>query len=167
MQVRPVFLLLILASAGCTRPEGLAEALAPRAAETIDPRLPVGQAAPAAPTDPALVARLSALVAQAQAGDRAFAEAAAAAERLVVQAGGPGTEGWVSAQQAISAAVAAREPTALALGEVDALGARMIVQTGGIAPANREAIQAAASRISALSEAQARRLSDLQARLGA
>ena len=82
--------------------------LAPRAAETIDPRVPLAGDGAQQPVSPALAARLAELIALARQGDRAFTAAAEEAQRLTAAAGATQSESWVIAQQAVTAAVAAR-----------------------------------------------------------
>lgn len=152
--------------AGCTQPGGPFPSLAPRAAETIDPRIPVEAVPAAVAADPLLASRLNELVAQARAGDAAFGLAAAAAERLIAVAGAAQGESWVAAQQALSAAVAARAPTTGAMGDINELAATAIAQRGWIPPANRSAIEAAAALVGEVERAQASRIDAMSARLG-
>lgn len=169
MRSRLTFLVLLpVAASGCAQGGGSYPSLQPRAAELVDPRLPVrdGQSAPL-PPDPALVAELQQLFASALAGEAAFNDAAARAQRLVAAAGAPRSEGWIAAQQAISAAIAAREPTALALGQVDSLAASRLARSGWIPPADRAAIETAAAQIAALSDGQVALIEAMEARLGA
>jgi hypothetical protein len=112
---------LVIASFGLlgacsTPPEGPTPSLAPRAAEAIDPRVPIPSEVQVGPADASLSAHLAALVDQAQAGDSAFQSAVGDAERLAEAAGKQQSESWVVAQQALSAAQAARAPTTRALG---------------------------------------------------
>ena len=158
-------LLLPLALAACAAPQAQAPSLAPRAAETIDPRVPVAEAPVATEATPALVQELNALVAQAIAGDQAFHAPAANAERLASGAGAPESESWIVAQQALSAAVAARAPVTRALGEIDSLGARRIQQLGGMSAADFNAISGAAARVSEIDAREAARIEQIQARL--
>src|SRR5688500_15739862 len=120
---RPALFVAILAVAGCSTPQGGVPSLAPRAAESIDPRVPVGDGAVQRPVDAGLAARLADLITLARQGDSAFAAAAGEAQRLAATAGAPQSESWVVAQQAVSAAVAARGPTTRVLGDIDALAA--------------------------------------------
>src|SRR5688500_12796219 len=156
----------LFALAGCTPPPGPVPSLAPRAAEALDPRVPVVSSAVERPVDPALAAGLAELVRLARTGDSEFAAAIAQAERLAAAAGAPQTEGWVIAQQALSAAVSARAPTTRALGDIAALAAAALAARGGIAPANLAAIEAAAAQVGAIDRRQARAIDALQARLG-
>jgi hypothetical protein len=152
--------------AGCTTPAGPTPSLAPRAAETIDPRVPVVSASVPRPVDPALAARLNELVRRAQQGDVAFDAAAAEARRLTSAAGSPQTESWIVAQQAVSAAVAARGQTASALGDIDAIAAAALARQGGIAPGDLRAIEEAAAEAGAIARRQAQAIDALQTRLG-
>src|SRR4051794_33969818 len=108
--------------------------LLPRAAEAIDPRLPVVRPINDRPVDAVLASRLAELVSQAHSGDAAFRPAAAEAARLAASAGAPQSESWIAAQQALSAAVAARGATVSALGDIDAIGATKLQVQGGLAP---------------------------------
>ena len=153
--------------AGCAEPTTEPPSLARRAAEGVDPRLPVGTEEPViGPADPALVARLSELTDRAAGGDAAFQPAVADAERLAAAAGGPQSESWVAAQQALSAAIAAREPTVRAMGDIDALAADNLSSRQWIAPGDLAVIRQAAEEVSALDERQAARLRAIEARLG-
>ena len=165
VRIRSIALAALVAIAGCTPPPGPAPSLAPRAAEALDPRVPV-LGGVQRPADPALASRLAELVGLARAGDNDFAAAIAAAERLAAAAGAPQTEGWVVAQQALSAAVAARGPTARALGDIDALAASALARQGGIAPADLAAIEAAAAVVGAIDRRQAGAINALERRLG-
>lgn len=163
----PALLLSTAALAACSAPAVNAPSLARRSAEAIDPRLPVGGEAPApGPADPALANRLDRLVGQAQAGDRAFQQAAAEAERLAAAAGGPQSESWVVAQQALSLAVAARAPTTRAMGDIDAMTAGNLARRQWIAPNDLAAIRAATSEAAAIDDRQAARIKAIEARLG-
>jgi hypothetical protein len=157
--------MVVLLSA-CAAPGGPYPSLQPRAAEAIDPRVPVERPINDRPVTPALAVRLAELVAQARGGEAAFGPAVAEAERLAANAGAPQSEGWTVAQQALSAAIEARGPTASALGDVDALGATALQTQGGIAPSDLAAIQGAAAEIAALDSGQAARIKALQERLG-
>jgi len=158
-------LTLVLLSA-CAAPGGPYPSLQPRAAEAIDPRVPVERPINDRPATPALSARLAELVAQARSGEAAFEPAMTEAERLAANAGAAQSEGWTVAQQALSAAIEARGPTASALGDVDALGANALQTQGGIAPNDLAAIQGAAAEIGTLDQRQAARIKALQERLG-
>lgn len=163
--MRSSALLLTILIAGCAAPGPEAPSLAPRAAEAIDPRVPVPEPVLASEPDAQLVRRLDALVAQALAADAQFEAAAADARRLVAAAGAPESESWVVAQQALSAAVAARGPVVGAVGEIDSIGAERIAAAGGIGAANFRAIKAAAARVAEIDEREARAVGAMQAAL--
>ena len=127
----------------CAAPGGPYPSLQPRAAEAIDPRLPVTRPVNDRPVTPSLSERLSALVEAARSGDAAFDAAALEAEGLAAKAGASQSEGWIAAQEALTAAIAARKPTANALGEIDALAASTLQTQQGIAPNDLAAIKRA------------------------
>lgn len=158
---------VIAALAACTSPGGPPPSLQPRAAEAIDPRVPIVRPVNDRPVDPALASRLAELIRQARAGDAAFRAAIEHAERLAASAGAPRSEGWVAAQQALSAADAAREPTGRALGDIDALGAERLQTQGGLAPNDLAAIRSAGAEVGAIDQRQAERIDAIQRRLGA
>jgi hypothetical protein len=162
---QPLFLLLLLLTA-CSAPGGPYPSLQPRAAETIDPRVPVTRPMNDRPVSSALAARLAALVEQAQSGDGAFDRAASQAETLASSAGPPRSEGWIAAQEALTAAIAARRPTATALADIDELGATALQAQGGLAPNDLAAINRAASLVSSVDQRQAERVAAIQRRLG-
>ena len=164
MRLLPLASLLTIAA--CTAPAVDAPSLAPRAAEAIDPRLPIPESVPSGPPSPALAARLAALVDQARQGDSAFQAAAGEAERLAAAAGDPQTESWVVAQQALSAAVAAREAVTQALGDIDGLGSVELASKGSVSPADQAALAAAAATVGEIDRRQADLIDRLQRRLG-
>src|SRR5689334_1924929 len=143
-------LVLLIAITACSAPGGPYPSLQPRAAEAIDPRVPVERQINDRPVKPSLSAQLAELVSEAHAGDTAFEPVAAQAERLASGAGPPQTESWIAAQVALSAAIAARKPTATAMGDIDALGATALKTQGGIAPNDLAAIQRAATEVASL-----------------
>ena len=151
----------------CTVPGGAPPSLLPRAAEAIDPRVPVERPLNDRPVDAALAARLAQLVGQALDGDAAFRPAAAEADRLAARAGDPRSDSWVIAQEALSAAIAARAPTARALGDIDSLGAGKLQAQAGLAPADLAAIRDAGARVAEIDQRQAATVSAIQRRLGA
>lgn len=162
----PITLISVAALGACGSPGGPPPSLLPRAAEAVDPRLPVAGPVNDRPVTPALAARLAELIAQAHGGDAAFAPLAEQAEQLAAGAGEPQSESWVVAQQALSAAIAAREPTVRALGDIDALGASRLQSQGGLAPADLAAVESAGSEVGAIDQRQARRIRAIQQRLG-
>lgn len=164
--MRRMVLLPIAGLAACSSPGGPYPSLQPRAAEKIDPRVPVDRPLNERPTAPALAAQLAQLVDEARSGAAAFDPAAARAEQLASSAGAPQSEGWIAAQEALSAAIAARKPTAQALSDIDNLGASALQTHGGIAPNDFAAIQDAAAEIASLDQQQSDRIAAIQRRLG-
>ena len=159
-------LLLMLVPAGCSAPGGPFPSLQPRAAEAIDPRVPVDRPMNARPVDHAFAATLDRLIGEARAGDSVFAPLIESAERLAGEAGAPRTEGWIAAQEALTAAIAARRATATALADIDALGGDRLKAQGGMAPADAAALQAAAAQVGALDSRQHDRVEAVQRQLG-
>ena len=156
----------ILALAACSAPGGPYPSLQPRAAEAIDPRLPVVRPVNDRPATRSLLDRLAALVDTARSGSAAFDGAASEAEGLAAKAGAPQSEGWIAAQEALAAAIAARKPTATALGDIDALAASALQTQQGIAPNDLAAIKRAQEEVGALDARQAARIDAVQKRLG-
>jgi hypothetical protein len=161
----PVLVTLLLLSA-CSAPGGSYPSLQPRAAEAIDPRVPVTKPMNERPVAPALASRLAALVDDARAGDAAFESAAAEAERLAAAAGAPHSDSWITAQEGLTAAIAARKQTATALSDIDEMGANALRTQGGIAPNDLSVIRNAAAEVGALDRRQAERIDSIQKRLG-
>lgn len=152
--------------AACSTPASNPPSLAPRAAEAVDPRIPIPNEVVIRPADPNLSAHLAALIDQAQAGDAAFADAAANAERAADAAGPPQSESWITAQQALSAAQEARGPTTRALGDIDGLAAAALANQGGMPAGNLAAIRSAAAKAAEIDRRQAERVDAIEARLG-
>jgi hypothetical protein len=116
-------LVLSLAAAGCVAPAN-PPSLMPRAIESrrdVSPTPPPAVAA--RPASASLMAKLAALLADAQAGERDFAKASATggAALKAGRAAAPGSEAWIAAQQVQSALQVARQRSAAALAEVDTL----------------------------------------------
>jgi hypothetical protein len=164
--MRRLALLPIIALGACSAPGGPYPSLQPRAAEAIDPRVPVVRPINERPVTAALAAQLAELVDQARSGNAAFDSAAAEAERLAAAAGAPQSEGWIAAQEALTAAIAARKPTATALGDIDALAASKLQRQGGLAPNDLAAIKNAQAEVGSLDARQAARIDAVKARLG-
>ena len=162
--LRRVALLPLLLSA-CTTPPTSEPSLAPRAAEAIDPRVPIPDEVVAGPADPALAARIAELMAEIRAGDAAFEAISGQAEQLAASAGPAQSESWIEAQQALSALIAARAPVARAMADLDALAATRVTATAGILPGDLAAIQAAGSEAGAINQRHAELIDRLQARL--
>ena len=164
--MRATLLLSIAILSGCTAAGGPYPSLQPRAAETIDPRVPIVRPVNDRAAAPALMQRLAALVGQAEGGDGAFSEAAATSERLAANAGAPQSESWIAEKEALTAAIAARKPTATALGDIDEIAATALQNQGGIAPGDLAAIKSAADRVGAMDRRQSERIDAIQKRLG-
>lgn len=155
----------VLLLAACAEPQREVPSLAPRAAEAIDPRLPVPDRSGDIPVDGELLTRLEALVAGARATEGPFDSAIIAAEQAASSAGARQSESWVRAQQALSAAIAARYPVTRALGDIDALSAARLQQRGFISPADLAAIRDASAAVAAIDQRQAARVDAVKARL--
>ncbi len=157
---------VLAALSSCAAPGGPYPSLQPRAAERIDPRIPVERPVNDRPASAELVARLDALIAEARAGDAAFGGPAENGRRLAEAAGAPRSESWIAAQQALSAAVAARAPVGTALADVDALGADKVQAQRGLSPSDLKAIKDAGAAIGAIDAREAQVIAAIQRRLG-
>jgi hypothetical protein len=164
--MRRTALFSIIGLSACSASGGLYPSLQPRAAEQVDPRVPVVRPINHRPASTGLQARLAALVEQGQSGNAAFDSAVAEAERLAAAAGPPQSESWIAAQESLTAAIAARKPTATALGDIDEIGAQALQTQGGMAPNDLAAIQRAAAEVGSLDRRQAERIDAIQRRLG-
>ena len=140
--------------------------LAPRAAEAIDPRVPIPSGVVAGAPDPALASRIAELMAEVRAGDTAFQSASQDAEALAAAAGPAQSESWIVAQEALSGLVAARAPVTKAIADLDALAAARIATAGGILPGDLAALEAATTEAGAIGQREADVIDRLQARLG-
>lgn len=158
--------LLSLLLAACATPQTGEPSLAPRAAEAIDPRVPIPSEVIAGPADPALAASIAELLNQVRAGDASFQSAAQSAETLAAAAGPAQSESWILAQEALSGLVAARAPVTKAIADLDALAATRVAASGGILPGDLAAIQAATTEAGAIGQRQAEVIDRLQSRLG-
>ena len=161
---KPVTILPLLLLSACASGNA-PPSLLPRAAEAIDPRIPVVKPMNDQPVDPALAAHLTELVTQARSSDAAFQPAAAEAQRLAEVAGAPQTETWIAAEQALSRAIASRDATVHALGDIDALGGSRLQANTGLAPNDLEAIKNAGAEVGAIDDRQARMIKAIQDRL--
>lgn len=157
--------LLPLLLAACGTMQTGEPSLAPRAAEAIDPRVPIPSEVIAGPADPALTERIAQLMAEVRAGAAAFEAAETEAERLAAAAGPAQSESWIEAQVALSALVASRGPVTKAVADLVELAVTRIAATGGILPGDLAAIQAATAEAGAISQRQAATIDRLQARL--
>ena len=160
----PAAIIPVLLLAGCASGNA-PPSLLPRAAEAIDPRIPVVKPMNDRPVDPALATHLAELVAQARSSDAAFQPAAAEAQRLAEAAGGAQSETWIAAEQALSRAIASRDATVQALGDIDTLGANRLQANAGLAPNDLEAIKSAGAEVGAIDDRQARTIKAIQDRL--
>ena len=129
--------------------------LAPRAAESIDPRVPIPDAVPAGPVDPALAQRIDVLLAEVRGSEAAFAVREAEAARLATSAGPVSSESWVVAQQSVSRLVEQFGVTTRVAADIDALASARLYSNRGISPGDQQAISAASSAVAAISEPQA------------
>ncbi|MCW3796779.1 hypothetical protein OMW55_03025 [Sphingomonas sp. BN140010] len=160
----PLLLTLVLgACAGRQQPDE--PSLAPRAAERIDPRVPVPDTSIELPASVDVRARLDRLLADVRNAQGGADAAISAAESAAARAGARSGEAWVQAQQLLSAAIAARYPITRALGDVDALATDAVQQRGGLVPADLANVRAAAAQAAAIDERQAERIAAVQARL--
>lgn len=150
---------------GCTASKLTPPSLAPRAAEAIDPRLPVEHALVVRPISAGVGARLAALLGEARSGDAAFRAALGPAQRAAAGAGPARSEGWIAAQEALSATEAARAPTSRALSEIDAIAGAAVVGKGAIGASELAAVQAAADDVAAIDRTQRAAIGELSARL--
>lgn len=165
--IRKLTLVIAPLLASCAMPgAGPEPSLAPRAAESIDPRVPVGEGPPPSTVaDPALARELAAAVARARGGAAAFDQLAAEVDQLAGRSGAKGSEAWIAAQQSLSRLVAQKTVTEQAAGDVDALAASRLQAQRTIAPADRTAILAAQADIARINEAQAAVIDRISARL--
>jgi hypothetical protein len=164
--MRKAALVSIILLGACSAPSGPYPSLQPRAAEAIDPRVPIVRPINERPVSASLESRLAALVGQAHSADAAFDADASNAERLASSAGAAQSESWIAAQEALTAAIAARRPTATALGDIDNLAAVALQTQRGIAPNDLAAIKSAQAEVGSLDERQAARVRAIQQRLG-
>ena len=163
MVLRAAPLLLLLSA--CAAQQESEPSLAPRAAESIDPRVPIPGEVVSGPADAALASRIAALMAQVRAGDTAFAAAAQNAQALAAAAGPAESESWIVAQEALSALVAARGPVTRAIADLDGLAATRIAATGGLLPGDLDALNAATTEAGAIGQREAEVIDRLQAQL--
>lgn len=163
---RIAFVPLLFAAAslaGCTAEDGRYPSLLPRAIESqslAEPERPVPVAAP----DPALDARIAALVATLDKASKDFTATAQDAEaRIAVARGLPqGSEGWLDAQAALSEVGGALGPVVTTLADLE----QMAIDRGTAGLPPYPTLDAAIARASALAEAQVTRRATLEAALG-
>jgi hypothetical protein len=167
MSQRVLALLLpVSALAACSSPTGPYPSLAPRAAEAIDPRVPIAVDPSPGSVDPAMRAALAEAVARARAGAPQFDSLARRAATLAAAAGPRQSESWIVAQQALSALGAQYGVTTAAAADIDAIAAERIDQARWLVPATRAAIEAAAAEVGAINDTQRATIARLSTRLG-
>jgi hypothetical protein len=163
---RLVPLLAALLAGACSTPGvGPEPSLAPRAAEAIDPRVPIPDTVPKGPADAALAGKLAELVSAARTGAPQFDARLTNADRLAATAGPMASESWVAAQQALSLLIEQYGVTTRAAADIDALAASRLQGQHWIRPADQQAISGAAAEIAAISEPQAAAIARLQNQL--
>ena len=159
-------LTILTVLAGCSTPRTAPEpSLAPRAAEAIDPRVPIPDKVPSGPLDPALAQRIGALIAEARGGAAEFSAREAEAARLASVAGPASSESWVAAEQALSRLVEQFGVTTRAAADIAALASSRLESNRWIRPADREAIADAQASIAAISEPQAAAIARIREQL--
>ena len=152
--------------AACTAPNaGPEPSLAPRAAEAIDPRMPIPGDVRSGPVDAALATSLAELVDEARAGQGAFDARQAEAERLAAAAGPTASESWIVAQQALSLLIEQYGLTTLVAANIDALGSERLKSQRWISPADQQALAAAAADVAAISDRQSAAIDRVRDRL--
>ncbi len=122
---------------------------------------------PAAPLNAAIAAQAREMLAKAQKGQRAFAEALPGARQSAMNARGAATggESWAVATTRISALDASRGESAMALADLDQLYADQV--TGEIdSPATAQAIGDARRTVHDMVQAQDSEIASLRAMLG-
>lgn len=155
-------LLLAVLPACATSTLGSEPSLAPRAAEAIDPRLPVTIDVDARPADAGLAARIESLLAEARASANAFAASEPVARAAAARAGSPQSESWIAAQLALSELERTRAPFTRAFAEIDELRS-VSARSGRSAPADVAALETAAAELRGLGERQAEALGSIRA----
>jgi len=162
----PFPLLAVLLIAACSNPSSEPEpSLAPRAAEAIDPRVPIPAEIPVGPVDAALAAQLSELVGKARASTPQFDARRSAADRLAAAAGPMASESWIAAQQALSLLIEQYGVTTQIAANIDALGSSRLKSQRWIRPADQQAITSAAEEVAAINGAQAAAIDRLKDQL--
>ena len=140
--------------------------LAPRAAEKIDPRIPVEHPIVKRGANLTLAAKLATLLNEAESGDTAFRAALGPAQKTVSAAGTARSESWITAQQQLSALESARAPTTRAAAAIDALAGDAVKADNGIDTDELSAIQRASQYADAMAARQAGEIAAMAARLG-
>lgn len=165
--VRRLLPSLMLILSGCAGGQQGYPSLAKRPIEDAEVAKPVAPTA-AAPADPALVADIARLTAQADTGVAAFDKAWASADRSVRAASGAAvsSDAWVAAQVEISALESARNDSVSALASLDVLYVeRSNAVADGKAQGGTAEIDAARAATLATVDAQNDRIDTLKGRL--
>ncbi|SMF71163.1 hypothetical protein SAMN06295910_1984 [Allosphingosinicella indica] len=180
MPLRPILLAAPILLAGCTSQEGF-PSLGPRPIEyrlgdlpaptgdcaespgaCVSP--PASEPAPAPiADDPALAARISALLDAARKGGADFDVEVGAAQAAADRAGAPESESWIVAQQALSRLEAARAPTVDAIASLDALAlerSRVATSEG-----DAERLRSAEAEAQKIADAQQQALNRIRSRI--
>jgi hypothetical protein len=161
----PAALPLLLLLGACSHSTLAPPSLAPRAAEKVDPRVPVERALTERPMSGGVQERLASLIVQARSGDVAYRAALGPAQRAVAAAGPARSESWISAQVAMSALEAARSPTTAALGAIDAIAGEAVAAKGAIGASDLAAVQSAGAEAGAIDAEQRATIASLNARI--
>lgn len=166
MSFRSIFpLALLVLAGGCASGGKEPPSLAPRAAEKIDPRLPIVDRSGELPADPALAAALADARRTAAEAARQVDPAIASARSAAAGAGAKGSESWITAQQLLSVAVAARAPFTKALGDFDRLISERIQRGSRLVPRDLEIARSVAADLAALDQRQGSELDALERQL--
>ena len=163
--MRTLILLALVVTAGCTTALVNEPSLAPRAAESVDPRVPIPETVPIGTVDAALAQRLDALVGAARSGASQFQAREAEVARLAAAAGPTASESWIAAQTALSRLVEQHGITTSAAADIDALAATRLEGQRWIRPADRNAIAAAAAEVGQINEGQSAAIARLTQQL--
>jgi len=142
---------------GCVT-EGPFPSLAARPDERLAIEEPV-RAAPVVADDPAVRARIAALLGEARRGEQAFDADHGAAARAASRAGARGSDSWIAAQQALSRVEAARGRTSDAATELHQLAVERAAQP--MSAADRRALEEAVAEADQLVAAQQTRIDRL------
>ncbi len=148
------FLALIpaLALAACSTTTANEPSLAPRAAEAIDPRLPVTAEPSNETVDPATASRIADLLASARTGAAAFDAAEPRVRALASRAGAAQSESWIAAQLGLSELGRHRAPGVAAASDLDELRAARIRAGQPLLASELELFEAAASELGQLND---------------
>ena len=159
----PALLLLAVPTLAACTPAGRFPSLLPRAAEARSPDVPLPPPPPPRAADPAIAARLTALVRAGRAADAAFTAALPDARAAIGAAGPAESESWTRAQEALSRLAAAGGGTVDAVADVD----RLALSLGGDGEraADLRAVRDAGASLTQLVQRQRDVLAELAGRL--